>query len=166
MTTKTTPSSTGTASRRRRVTNVSICGDGGPRNGPPYHSSEGGYAPLGLPRPRVRSAPGNPWRSSIAGPPMLFIEPGLPEGQVVLDGVHGEALHARARDDDLLRRVHRDPHHLLGQDVLHLAVELLAFRLVEAAARLLDQRVHAGIGVARRVPPGRRHLLAVEERVQ
>src|SRR5215510_5943989 len=106
MTTKTTPSRTGTARRRRRSTKVSIR--------------------------RLRRA-------------RLLVEPGLPEGQIVLDGVDGEALDAGARDDDLLRRVHRDPHHLLGQDVLHLAVELLALRLVVAAARLLDQRVHLGI---------------------
>ena len=40
-------------------------------------------------------------------------------------------------DDDLLGVVDRDPHHLLGEDVLDLAVELLALRLVQAAARLL-----------------------------
>src|SRR5262245_7000992 len=84
MTTNTTPSSTGTARRRRRSTKVSIR--------------------------RLRAR--------------LLVEPGLPEGQVVLDGVDGEALDVGARDDDLLGRVHRDPHHLLGQDVLHLAVEL------------------------------------------
>src|SRR5262245_38620147 len=102
MTTKTTPSKTGTARRRRRRTKVNIR------------------------RPRrVR----------------LLVEPGLPEGQVVLDGVNGEPLHSGAGDDDLLGRVHRDPHHLLGQDVLHLAVEFLALGLVEAAARLLHEGV-------------------------
>src|SRR5687767_13391917 len=90
MTTKTTPSSTGTARRRRRATNVSIR--------------------------RLRPVP-------------LPVEPGLPEGQVVLDRVDGEALHAGARGDDLLGRVHGDPHHLPGEDVLHLAVELLALGL-------------------------------------
>src|SRR5262249_26533295 len=92
----------------------------------------------------------------------LLLEPGLPERQVVLDGVDVETLHAGARDDDLLRRVDRDPHHFLADDVLHLAVELLALGLVEAAPRLLDQRVHPWIDVARRVPARGRRLLAVE----
>src|SRR5262245_30430859 len=71
----------------------------------------------------------------------LFLHRGLPEGQVVLDGVNREAFHGGAGDDDLLRRVHGDLHYFPGQDVLHLAVELLAFGLVEAAARLFDQGV-------------------------
>src|SRR5262245_51247485 len=98
---------------------------------------------------------------SIRGPrpARLSLDRGLPEGQVVLDGVDGEALHVGAGDDDLLRRVHGDPHHLPGQDVLHLAVEFLAFGLVETAARLLDQGVDPWVDVARRVPARRRHLL-------
>src|SRR5205814_6367083 len=92
ITTKTTPSSTGTASRRRRTTNVSI-------------------------RRNSRVPP--PGRGA-----RLLLEPGLPERQVVLDGVDLEALDRRARRDDFLRRVDRDPHHLLGDDVLHFAVEL------------------------------------------
>src|SRR5438874_906704 len=125
MTTKTTPSSTGTARRRRRSVNVSIR--------------------------RLPRAP-------------LLVEPGLPEGQVVLDGVDAEALHRGARDDDLLGRVHRDPHHLFREDVLRLSVELLALGLVLAPARLLDERVEPRILVPRRVPPRRRHLLRMEER--
>src|SRR5258705_13640786 len=127
MTTNTTPSSPGTARRRRRTTKVTI---------------------RRLPRPR------------------LLVQPGLPEGQVVLDGVDGEALHADAGDDDLLGRVDRDPHHLPGEDVLHLAVELLALGLVQAPARLLDEGVHPGVRVARRVPAGRGHALGMEERVE
>src|SRR5262249_2414081 len=38
--------------------------DGGPRHGPPDCSSEGGYAPLGLPRPTLGRAPAQPWRAS------------------------------------------------------------------------------------------------------
>src|SRR5216110_89428 len=117
MTTKTTPSSTGTARRRRRTTNVSIR--------------------------RLRQ-------------PRLPVEPGLPEGQVVLDRVDAEALHAGARDNDLLGRVDGNPHRVPGEDVLHLAVEPFALRLVETAARLLDEAVHPGIRVPRRVPPCRR----------
>src|SRR3989441_10669701 len=37
---------------------------GGPRYGPPASSSEGGYAPLGLPRPSRGRAPAQPWRAS------------------------------------------------------------------------------------------------------
>src|SRR6267378_1441358 len=37
---------------------------GGPRYGPPASSSEGGYAPLGLPRPTLGRAPAQPWRAS------------------------------------------------------------------------------------------------------
>src|SRR2546425_1211971 len=37
---------------------------GGPRYGPPDCSSEGGYAPLGLPRPTLGRAPAEPWRAS------------------------------------------------------------------------------------------------------
>src|SRR5881628_1898791 len=37
---------------------------GGPRYGPPASSSEGGYAPLGLPRPTLGRAPAEPWRAS------------------------------------------------------------------------------------------------------
>src|SRR5205823_7051680 len=95
-----------------------------------------------------------------------LLDPGLPERQVVLDGVDLEALHAGPRGDDLLRRVDRDPHHLLGDDVLHLGVELLALGLVQAAARLLDERIDPRVRVARRIPARRRHLLAVEQRVE
>src|ERR1700682_3125107 len=84
MTTKTTPSSTGTARRKRRTTNVSI------------RRLQQGRLPVG---------------------------PGLPEGQVVLDRVDAEALHAGARGNDLLGRVHGNPPHLPGEDVLHPAVE-------------------------------------------
>src|SRR5262249_53154484 len=96
----------------------------------------------------------------------LFVEPGLPEPEVVLDRMHAEALHGRARRDDLLRRVDGDPHHLLGEDVLHLPVELLALRLIQAPPRLLDERVDLRVHVARRVPSGRRRLLRVEQRVE
>src|SRR2546427_10095624 len=37
---------------------------GGPRYGPPASSSEGGYAPLGLPRPSLGRASAQPWRAS------------------------------------------------------------------------------------------------------
>src|SRR5438094_563538 len=37
---------------------------GGPRYGPPASSSEGGYAPLGLPRPSLGRAPAHPGRAS------------------------------------------------------------------------------------------------------
>src|SRR2546425_590603 len=37
---------------------------GGPRYGPPDCSSEGGYAPLELPRPTLGRAPAEPWRAS------------------------------------------------------------------------------------------------------
>src|SRR5437773_12236051 len=37
---------------------------GGPRYGPPASSSEGGYAPIGLPRPSLGRAPAQPWRAS------------------------------------------------------------------------------------------------------
>src|SRR5213596_952454 len=37
---------------------------GGPRYGPPASSREGGYAPLGLPRPALGRAPVQPWRAS------------------------------------------------------------------------------------------------------
>src|SRR6202171_1271303 len=37
---------------------------GGRRYGPPASSSEGGYAPLGLPRPTLGRAPAEPWRAS------------------------------------------------------------------------------------------------------
>src|SRR5207249_5529485 len=36
---------------------------GGPRYGPPASSSEGGYAPLGLPRLSLGRAPAQPWRA-------------------------------------------------------------------------------------------------------
>src|SRR3989442_6347554 len=52
---------------------------GGPRHGPPASSSEGGYAPLGLPRPSRGRAPAQPGRASglpqdvssivVGGPP-------------------------------------------------------------------------------------------------
>src|SRR5262245_54579216 len=106
MTTKITPSRTGTASSSRRTTNVSIARRAARR----LHR-----APAG---------------------PALLVEPGLPEPQVVLDGVHGEPLDGGARDHDLLRVVDGNPHHVLGQDVLDLGVELLALGLVQALARL------------------------------
>src|ERR1700752_4286361 len=93
----------------------------------------------------------------------LLVDPGLRQRQVVLDGMDLESLDVGPRDDDLLRRVDRDPHHLLDEDVLHLAIELLALRLVEAPAGLLDQRVDLRVDVARGVPARGRHLLAVEE---
>src|SRR5438034_7474811 len=37
---------------------------GGPRYGPPASSSEGGYAPLGLPRPSLGRATAHPGRAS------------------------------------------------------------------------------------------------------
>src|SRR3989442_15201585 len=39
--------------------------NGGPRHGPPGSSSEGGYAPLGLPRPHARGAPAKPGHPPI-----------------------------------------------------------------------------------------------------
>src|SRR3989475_189101 len=45
-------------------TNWLIDRRGGPRYGPPDSSSEGGYAPLGLPRPSLGRAPAQPWRAS------------------------------------------------------------------------------------------------------
>src|SRR5438552_18866510 len=42
---------------------------GGPRYGPPASSSEGGYAPLGLPRPALGRAPAEPWRASMTASP-------------------------------------------------------------------------------------------------
>src|ERR1700687_3570514 len=91
----------------------------------------------------------------------LLVEPDLSEPEVVLDRMHRETLYARAGDDDLLGIVHGDPHHLPGEDVLRLGVELLALGLVHAPARLLDQGIHLGVGVARGVPARRRHLLGV-----
>src|SRR5690242_4704769 len=104
MTTKTTPSSTGLASSRRRTTKVSIAPTGG-----------------------------------AGDDRALLVDPGLPEAQVVLDGMHGESLDRGAGDDDLLRVVDGDPHHVLGEDVLDLGIELLALRLIQALARLLHE---------------------------
>src|SRR6266850_7049538 len=47
---------------------------GGPRHGPPDCSSEGGYAPLGLPRPTPGRAPAEPWRASDGGPQLGDIQ--------------------------------------------------------------------------------------------
>src|SRR4029453_16197382 len=78
----------------------------------------------------------------------LLVDPGLREGQVVLDRVDVETLHGGTRGDDLLRRVDRDPHHLLADDVLHLAVELLPLGLVQAAPGLLHEGIHSRVRVA------------------
>src|SRR5205823_13426907 len=48
--------------------------DTGPRYGPPDCSSEGGYAPLGLPRPTLGRAPAEPWRASDGGPQLGDIQ--------------------------------------------------------------------------------------------
>src|SRR2546426_5948745 len=49
---------------RSSIARVLIVRRGGPRYGPPASSSEGGYAPLGLPRPALGRAPAQPWRAS------------------------------------------------------------------------------------------------------
>src|SRR3989454_12723778 len=49
---------------RSSIARVLIVRRGGPRYGPPASSSEGGYAPLGLPRPSLGRAPAQPWRAS------------------------------------------------------------------------------------------------------
>src|SRR3989449_11304337 len=62
---------------------------GGPRHGPPASSSEGGYAPLGLPRPSLGRAPAQPWRAS--GLPQA-VSPALSE----VDAAHlGVGAHGR-----------------------------------------------------------------------
>src|SRR5207245_1320303 len=71
-----------------------------------------------------------------------------------------------ARGDDLHGVVDRDPDHLLRQEVLSLAVETLALALVQAAPRLLDERVDARVRVARGVPAAGRELPRMEERVE
>src|SRR5207249_2863317 len=54
-----------TASTARSARRVGLIDRrGGPRYGPPASSSEGGYAPLGLPRPSLGRAPAQPWRAS------------------------------------------------------------------------------------------------------
>src|SRR6266571_7866434 len=54
-----------TASTARSARRVGLIDRrGGPRYGPPASSSEGGYAPLGLPRPALGRAPAQPWRAS------------------------------------------------------------------------------------------------------
>src|SRR3989475_471940 len=54
-----------TASTARSARRVGLIDRrGGPRYGPPDRSSEGGYAPLGLPRPSLGRAPAQPWRAS------------------------------------------------------------------------------------------------------
>src|SRR5262245_66210183 len=93
MTTNTTPSSTGSASSRRRATNVSTAAT-------------------------------------------LLVDPHLSEPEVVLDGVDGEALDVGPGHHDLLGVVDRDTHHLPGQDVMGLAVEIIALGLVEVAPGL------------------------------
>src|SRR5947209_6083651 len=42
---------------------------GGPRYGPPASSSEGGYAPLGLPRPSLGRAPAQPTSHAVPSTP-------------------------------------------------------------------------------------------------
>src|SRR3989441_5853416 len=49
---------------RSSIIRVLIDRRGGPRDGPPASSSEGGYAPLGLPRPTLGRALAEPWRAS------------------------------------------------------------------------------------------------------
>src|SRR5882762_11587600 len=70
-----TSSSSGRSLRSRRAFSsfgvISLMGlhhRGGPRYAPPDCSSEGGYAPLGLPRPTLGRAPAEPWRASNGGP--------------------------------------------------------------------------------------------------
>src|SRR5947208_12959695 len=52
---------------------------GGPRYGPPASSSEGGYAPLGLPRPALGRAPAQPWRASGLTPDVSSLVVGGPD---------------------------------------------------------------------------------------
>src|SRR5213594_1003016 len=73
---------------------------GGPRHGPPASSSEGGYAPLGLPRPSLGRAPAQPWRAS-----------GLTQNVSLLgldQALHEPALHGH--DHGHRRRQHHHGH--------------------------------------------------------
>src|SRR5437588_6429532 len=53
-----------TSSKKNCATAVAVILRGGPRYGSPDCSSEGGYAPLGFPRPTLGRAPAEPWRAS------------------------------------------------------------------------------------------------------
>src|SRR4029079_9739390 len=72
---------------------------------------------------------------STAVPPVLLVEPGLSQPEVVLDGVDGEALDPRPRHHDLLGVVDRDPHHLAGQDAMRLTALILALAPPAAETR-------------------------------
>src|SRR5215813_117123 len=117
MTAKITPSSTGMASRRRRSANVSMASRCGGRE--------------------AAAAASRRHRRSHSLACRLLVDPGLPEAQVVFHGMHGEPLHRGAGHHDLLGVVDGHPHHLLHEDVLDLAVELLALRLVQTPPCLL-----------------------------
>src|SRR6266403_3952758 len=60
---KNTPSSAVKGSSRSSRA-PALISRGGHGDGPPTSSSEGGYAPLGLPRPSLGRAPAKPWRAS------------------------------------------------------------------------------------------------------
>src|SRR5438309_9028643 len=53
-----------TSSKKNCAAAVAVILCGGPRYGPPDCSSEGGYAPLGLPRPTLGRATAPPGRAS------------------------------------------------------------------------------------------------------
>src|SRR5215470_4050045 len=76
---------------------------------PPDHSSDGDYAPLGLPRPNARHAPAKPGRSSISrtlallrGGRVGLLREVVVVGHAAAD-VGVEVPFHRARGEDLLR---------------------------------------------------------------
>src|SRR3989454_6461030 len=128
---------------------------GGPRYGPPASSSEGGYAPLGLPRPSLGRAPAQPWRASgltqdvsssrLSRGPVATIDEDFPVRRHARLGEADGALEPQLHTDHLLHPVLAEVRVLRGErrpriDAHHVGLDGLRRRRVEIHARRL---VHA-----------------------
>src|SRR2546426_6930497 len=88
---------------------------GGPRYGPPASSSEGGYAPLGLPRPSLGRAPAQPWRASgltqdVSSHVHHARRPALGLDRLLLRLVHPEQPRGRQDEPPALGEAHEVAH--------------------------------------------------------
>src|SRR6266446_10668851 len=120
---------------------------GGPRYGPPASSSEGGYAPLGLPRPALGRAPAEPWRASGFVPRVSPLDFQILEGRRVGEArneVGPAHLDAGSDAPDERQVVDGHVHDVLGHDRLHPVHERLALLRVQLAGLAGEEVVHLG----------------------
>src|SRR6266478_7000903 len=146
---------------------------GGPGHGPPDCSSEGGYAPLGLPRPTRGRAPAEPWRASGLTWDVSSLQPRVVEEQHVVDP--RLPVEPVADPEDVRLLVGLDDGRVLEDDLLRLEVEGAALLGIVGALRVLEdtverlvlvdgegglavQRVHEQVAVEEPGAAPRRHV--------